>query len=93
MKSIVSNEKRCWICETERNLHRHHVFYGAGRRSTSEKYGCWVYLCGYHHNMSDKGIHFNKEVDLQLKRLTQRKWEDKYGSRDDFIRTFGKSYL
>lgn len=43
--------------------------------------------------MSDKGIHFNKEVDLQLKRLTQRKWEEKNGSRDDFIRVFGKSYL
>lgn len=93
MRSIIDNEKKCLICKTTRNLHKHHVFYGAGRRTTSEKYGCWVYLCGYHHNMSDEGIHFNAKRDLALKKYTQDVWEDRFGSREDFIRIFGKSYL
>lgn len=93
MRSIIDNTRRCFICKTERNLHKHHIFYGAGRRTTSEKQGCWVYLCGYHHNLSDEGIHFNAERDMALKKYAQHVWEEKNGSREDFIRTFGKSYL
>ena len=59
----------------------------------SEKYGCWCYLCARHHNMSDVGVHFNRKLDLKLKRHTQRLWEERYGDRNDFIRTFGKSWI
>ena len=44
--------------------------------------------------MSDKGVHFNKEFDLYLKRLGQRAVMDFYGwSIDEFISIFGKNYL
>lgn len=91
--SIVSNEPECLVCLTTRNLHRHHVYGGVGRRSKSEKYGCWVYLCARHHNMSNDGVHFNKELDLRIKRMCQKRWEDKYGTREDFIKVFGSNYL
>lgn len=93
MKSIVSNEKECLICGTPFNLHRHHVFYGRGIRSQSEKHGCWCYLCGYHHNLSDHGVHFDKASDLKLKRMFQQRLEDNGWQRPDFIRVFGRSYL
>lgn len=93
MKSIISNEKYCLICGTAFNIHKHHVFEGTGRRKKSEKYGCWIYLCAKHHNMSNEGIHFNKELDLSIKKMCQKKWEEAYGSREDFIRVFGKNYL
>jgi len=43
--------------------------------------------------MSDFGVHFNKELDTELKQLTQELWEEKNGSRQQFINTFGRSYL
>lgn len=92
-ESIVSNEKRCFVCLTTIGLHRHHIFYGTGGRQLSEDYGCWVYLCGAHHNMTNYSVHFNKDFDLKLKRLCQKKWEAVHGSREDFIKIFGRNYL
>lgn len=68
------------------------VFYGTANRKKSEEFGCWVYLCAGHHNMTDFSVHFNKELDLKLKKECQKEFE-KYGSREDFRRIFGKSYL
>lgn len=92
-KSILSNDKKCYICGTPYNLHRHHCLYGTANRKQAEKYGLWVYLCGFHHNLSDYGVHFDRELDLRLKRECQQKWEEINGDREQFIRTFGKSYL
>lgn len=92
-KSILSNDRQCWLCEARENLHRHHVFYGVANRNLSEKYGCWVYLCARHHNMSNQGVHFNHDFDLLLKKQAQRAWEEHYGTQEDFIQTFGRSYL
>ena len=75
------------------NIHKHHIYEGTGRRKLSDKYGCWVYLCARHHNMSNEGVHFNKDLDLTLKRICQKKWETKYGNRDKFIRVFGRNYM
>lgn len=91
MKSIISNEKRCLVCGTTYNIHKHHVFFGANRKN-SEKYGCWVYLCGRHHNLSSEGVHFNIALNLEIKRMTQRKFEELY-SHEEFIKIFGKSYI
>ena len=92
-KSIISNEKECLVCGTTLNLHRHHCFEGFGRRAVSEKYGCWCYLCGRHHNMSKEGVHYNKQLDLKLKQSCQVAWEATYGDREQFIKTFTRSYL
>lgn len=91
-QSIISNEKRCLVCGTQENLHKHHIFYGSNRQR-SEKDGCCVYLCAKHHNMSDHGIHFDHELDIQVKRLCQRIWETKFGDRQDFIKAYGRSWL
>ena len=93
MKSIISNERECLICKTPLNLHKHHIFHGAGRRPLSEKYGCWVYLCAKHHNMSDEGVHMNIDLDDELRDMCQREWEKRNGTTQDFIRIFGRSYL
>lgn len=92
MKSIMSEEKKCYVCGDTRVLHKHHIYGGTARRKISEAQGCWIYLCPRHHNMSDEGIHFNHILELSIKRKCQEEWE-KHGTREDFIRTFGKSYL
>ncbi len=93
MKSIVSNEKECFVCKTTQNLHKHHIFYARGNRTKSEEDGCWVYLCAYHHNMSNMGVHMNIDLDMQLKRLTQCLWEEHNNkTTEDFIKRFGRNY-
>lgn len=92
-KSIVSNDQQCWVCGNRLNLHKHHCYFGVSNRPLSEKYGCFVYLCHYHHTGSNKAVHFDHDLDLLLKKTTQREWEKRYGTREDFIKTFGRSYL
>lgn len=94
-------ENECYLCRlfygssNQRGLHTHHIYAGgtSGRRNKSEEYGLTVKLCPMHHNASNEGVHFNKENDLILKRMGQEYYESHYGTREDFIRDFIKSYL
>ena len=92
-KSLMSDTRECYMCKYTNNLHRHHVFFGTGRRALSEEDGCWCYLCGRHHNMEKTGVHFNRTLDLHLKAVCQKKWEEVHGSRDEFIARYGRNYL
>ena len=90
-KSIMQDEKECWVTRSTEGLHKHHV-YGASNRKNSEKYGCWVWLRADWHNMSDYGVHFNKELDLTLKAVCQERFEELYGH-EKFMEVFGRNYL
>ena len=70
----------------------HHIFYGTANREVSERNGFKVYLCGYHHNLSNFGVHFDKKLDIALKRYAQQIYEQEH-TREDFIKLVGKSYL
>lgn len=93
-KSIICNDKRCFICGTENNIHIHHLIYGSANRKKSEEDGLWVYLCGKHHNLSAEGVHYNKALDLRFKKMAEKRWIDFYGkSEESFIKRYGKNYL
>lgn len=81
----------CVICGSP-FTHRHHIFFGS-HKSFSDRYNYLIPLCWRHHNGSDIAIHFNSRLDLEWKRKAQRHFEQYYGTRDDFIRECGKSYL
>ena len=99
MKPIIKQKKVCYFCGDE-PVHKHHVFYGSNRQM-SEKYGCVVYLCWYHHEHPQEGVHWTdpknhligKAHDLFLKQLFQGEWEKRFGTREDFIKAFGRSWL
>lgn len=91
MESVIQKEKQCIICHSVYGLHRHHVYYGP-LRSISEKHGLTVWLCGRHHNLSGEGVHFDRELDLEVKRYAQRMYEQIH-SREEFIKLIGKNYL
>lgn len=91
MKSILQSEKKCYVTELTDGLHKHHI-YGAANRKISEDNGFWVWLTPKYHNMSDRGVHFNKEFDLLLKQECQAKYEETH-SRDEFMELIGRSYL
>ena len=92
-KSIISEEKRCYICRSVRWLEVHHIF-GAAERNASEQYGLKVYLCHYCHNEPPNGVHHNREIRRKLQAFAQKKAMDHYGwSVDDFRSIFHKNYL
>ena len=92
-KSILQNYKECWVCKTQLGLHKHHIFFGANRK-IADKDGCWVWLCGKHHNLSNSGVHYNRQVDISLKQLAQQRWMQKNSkTTKDFIERYGKNYL
>lgn len=94
MKSIISNQKECFRCHSKINLHRHHTLYGTANRKKADKDGCWIYLCGKHHNLSNEGIHFDKQYDLKIKKMTEKAWCDYYGkTKEDFLKRYGRNYL
>lgn len=93
-KSILQDKKECYITKSTNNLHKHHIFGGIANRKLSEEDGMWIWLRADWHNMSDYGVHFNKELDLKLKRIAQKRWQEYYHkTKEDFIKKYGKSYI
>lgn len=42
--------------------------------------------------MSNDGVHFNRELDFNLKKLCQKKFEEVYPELE-FLKIFGRNYL
>lgn len=93
MKSIMQDEKKCFVTGSETCLHKHHIF-GAYNRNNSEKYGLWVWLKWDRHinNSPYRTPHNDATVDLMLKKTAQRKFEETH-TREEFISIFGRNYL
>lgn len=73
-------------------VERHHIF-GGSRKARSEARGFVIPLRpDLHPNgvMFDRG---NKDIDSRLKQMAQTYYEEHYGSRAEFIKEFGISYL
>jgi len=92
MKSIIQEEKECYITHGTEDLHEHHIFFGKNRK-LSEKYGLKVWLT-YEYHESDKGVHGKNGhgLDMLLKSVAQREFE-KTHTRQEFMQIFGKNYL
>lgn len=76
------------------NCHRHHIF-GASNRKKSEKRGFVIPIAPHLHEFKEGSIHANPNegLDLKWKQKAQEYYEEHYGTREDFRREFGKSYL
>ena len=93
-KSIISNEKRCYVCHQRYNLHLHHIIFGKSRKK-ADKDGLVVYLCWEHHEGTN-GVHGKNghELDLKLKKQAELYWMHNYHKgEEDFIKRYGRSYL
>lgn len=88
---FTTDLKHCYITGSP-DVHLHHIF-GASNKAHSEEYGFIVPLHPMLHNMSNRGVHFNRDLDLDFKRMAQRYFEEHHGSRTDFIKIFGKSWI
>lgn len=90
---MIVQDRKCFFCGTTQNLHCHHCIHGTANRKKSEKYGLMIWLCAYHHNLGRKSVHNDYDMDLQVKQYAQKYFEDNIGSRELFIKEFGRNYL
>lgn len=82
-----------WSTQRFEGSHKHHIFGGANRKKSDED-GLVIFLKPEDHNMSNKGIHSNKEFDLYAKRKAQLRWMEFYGKTvEQFRKRYGKSWL
>lgn len=95
LRSVIQNNLETCFITGSPNVAVHHIFPGIGRRKLCEKYGFLVALEPRYHNMSSYSVHAvpNAGLDLQFKQMAQKYFEEHYGSRQDFIKEFGKNYL
>ena len=54
-----------------------------------------MYLCLNLHTNGGEAVHRNPNgpLDRYLKELAQKYWEENNGTREEFIKTFGRNYL
>ena len=94
MKSIINNDKKCFVCGSVFNLHLHHIFFGKNRKN-ADRDGLTVYLC-YQHHEGTNGVHGKNghELDVKLKSIAETCWlVNNRKKKEDFIERYGKNYL
>lgn len=89
--AFTNNMDRCYYTGAA-EVERHHIFGGANRKK-SEEYGYVVPLAPHLHPNGARAGKDAKDIDNILKRKAQKHFEAHYGSREDFIQIFGRSYL
>lgn len=91
---IMPDNPPIWRNHRVEGTHRHEIFYGTANRKKSIEDGMVIFLRPQLHNMSNAGIHFNKEFDLEVKQAAERRWLEYYGGTiEDFIKRYGRNYL
>lgn len=70
----------------------HHVF-GNAYKLRSEERGFILPLRSDWHTVSDYSIHQDKSLDLKYKVICEKYYLSHYGTKEDFIKEFGKDYI
>ena len=95
MKNIVTKYTDiCFFCGRPAEC-QHHLIFGRGLRSLAEEDGLKIPACNKHHNMgkNTEKIHGNPMAEKLSKMLGQAVWEKEYGSREEFLKRYGRNYL
>ncbi len=94
MKSIISNNKRCYRCGSFSNLQIHHCLAGAYRKKADED-GLVVWLCLDCHTGS-RGVHNTKEGMKwwreYLMPLAQSKYLESH-TEEEWMSRYGRNFL
>jgi len=90
MRSLINNSKECYICGSTYNIEKHHMVFGSANRKKADEDGLWCNLCHSCHQAVHNQDIWEKKA---LQELAQEKYEEKIGTREQFIKRYGKSYL
>ena len=78
----------CYICGRSGATDEHHIFNNPYRDESDEDH-----MVIYLHRTCHRWLHLHPVSNLTMKRRGQTKWEETYGTREDFIARYGKNYL
>lgn len=84
---FTDNLDKCFLCKNKKD-HLHEIIAGRNRQN-SMRYGFVLPLCEKHHSMYQNDVIFNRRWYSKC----QRYFEKNIGTRKDFIKIFGKSWL
>lgn len=89
MKSIIQEDKVCFLCGCRVNLELHHTWHGANRK-IADKDGLTVWLCNQcHRNLHDKGMN-----DRYLMEIGEKSFLSHFNKTiKDFIKRYGKNVI
>lgn len=95
LKSVFTDDMDHCMFTGSSPVERHHIFYnmGGGMKKKCEKYG---FIAPLRPDLHPNGVYAGKDakdVDLKLKTMAQSYYEEHYGTREEFIKEFKKSYL
>lgn len=94
-KSIVTdNDFACYFCGKPA-VCEHHLIFGKGIRDLAEEDGLKVPVCNTCHTIGTLSgrIHDNSMAEKLSKKLGQAIYESKLGTREQFVKRYGRSYL
>ena len=91
MKSILQNEKVCYLCGRQYGLEEHHIFAGIANRRISEQNGLKVWLCHDCHTGTE-GAQYDKDKNLYLKQMAQAEFERTH-THDEWMKLIRKNYI
>lgn len=94
-KGIVTDyDNICFFCGKPAEC-EHHLLFGKGIRDLAEEDGIKVPSCHKCHNIGSisERIHDNSMAEKLSKKLGQAIYEKEIGTREEFRRRYGKSYL
>lgn len=91
-KSIIQDEKACFITGSTMNLDCHHCLHGPNRKK-ADRLGLTVWLRHDVHMALHSHMRPFEKLDEDLKKVAQKAYEEKLGTRAEFMRDFGRNYL
>lgn len=80
---------KCCVCNSKYQITKHEIFEGSAKRINSMKYGFVLPICLDCHRKHQENLNFT----TKWKKKAQKYFEKEYGSREEFIKLFGRSYL
>ena len=94
-KSIVTTDDyACFFCGRPADC-EHHLLFGKGIRDLAEEDGLKVPVCNNCHTIGTLSgrVHDNSKAEQLSKMLGQAIFENKIGTREQFMKRYGRSYL
>lgn len=92
LKSVFTDDMDHCIFTGSATVERHHIFGGANRKNSEKRNFVVPLRPDLHPNGVNAGKHA-KAVDLHLKDMAQRYYEEHIGTREEFMSEFGRNYL
>lgn len=95
LKSVFTDDMdHCFITGSS-DIERHHIFggYSSKSRQYSEEDGFIIPLARHLHPNGAQASEEGRKLDIQLKQMAQRYYEEHYGTREQFIQRYGKSWM